>query len=173
MRKIEEYLKLPYTIELKKEEDGSYFISIKELEGCFSVGDTIEEAIEMIEDAKKAWITVSLEEGNPIPEPDSMDTKSYSGRFVTRVSPALHKKLALQAKANGVSLNHHVCEILASTSSVIDTQGSILESLVGIFRRQSSKLYTSGNGRLGIQKESSTQEWKTPTNVMEFPCPRK
>jgi antitoxin HicB len=43
---------------LKKEEDGSYFVSIKEHPGCFSVGDTIHEAIEMIEDAKKAWITV-------------------------------------------------------------------------------------------------------------------
>ena len=53
MKKIEDYLKLPYTVELKKEEDGSYFVSIKELPGCFSVGDTIHEAIEMIEDAKK------------------------------------------------------------------------------------------------------------------------
>jgi antitoxin HicB len=173
MKKIEDYLKLPYTVELKKEEDGSYFVSIKEIEGCFSVGATIQEAVEMIEDAKKAWITVGLEEGIPIPEPNSLDTKVYSGRFVTRVSPALHKKLSLQAKANGVSLNYHVCELLADKSSIIDTQSSIIESLIENRRKQVPKLYTSGAGRLCTQKESSTKEWKAPSNAMNFPTQEK
>ena len=173
MKKIENYLKLPYTVELKKEEDGSYFVSIKELPGCFSVGDTIPEAIEMVEDAKKAWITVGLEEGIPIPEPDSLDAKSYSGRFVTRVSPALHKKLSLQAKANGVSLNHHVCELLADKSSIIDTQNRMIESLMGNLRKQFFKLYSSGAGRLNVQKEDSTREWRMPSHVMDLPSPEK
>jgi antitoxin HicB len=172
MKKIEDYLKLPYTVELKKEEDGSYFVSIKELPGCFSVGDTIPEAIEMVEDAKKAWITVGLEEGIPIPEPDSLDAKSYSGRFVIRVSP-LHKKLSLQAKANGVSLNHHVCELLADKSSIIDTQNRMIESLMGNLRKQFFKLYSSGAGRLNVQKEDSTREWRMPSHVMDLPSPEK
>jgi len=69
-------LALPHTLELKKEENGSYFISVKELEGCFSVGDTAVEALAMIEDAKRAWIEFSLEQGLPIPKPIDPDLKS-------------------------------------------------------------------------------------------------
>lgn len=168
MRKIEDYLKLPYTLELKKEEDGSYFISVKELEGCFSVGDTSEEAIEMIEDAKKTWISFSLEKGLPIPEPESSDIKSFSGKFVVRVSPALHKKLSLQAKSNGVSLNYHVSEILAGKSSIIETQTSIIASFMSSFSRQLTKSFTSGTGILEIQKKTTSPEWKSQSNVMDF-----
>ena len=42
------YMSLPYTTVLIPEEDGSYFIKIKELPGCMSAGDTVSEAHEMI-----------------------------------------------------------------------------------------------------------------------------
>lgn len=45
MRTIEDYLALPYTLGIKKEESGSYYISVKELEGCISVGQTVEERL--------------------------------------------------------------------------------------------------------------------------------
>lgn len=174
MRKIEDYLKLPYTLELKKEEDGSYFISVKELEGCFSVGDTVEEAIEMIEDAKETWISYSLEEGLPIPEPESTDTKIYSGKFLIRVTPPLHKKLSLQAKSSGVSLNYHVSEILAGSSSIIETQSRIIESFLRSHLRQSAKVLTSGTGKIGFQKATTSVEWKSQSNnVMEFPIKKR
>ncbi|MDP2873100.1 MAG: toxin-antitoxin system HicB family antitoxin [Bacillota bacterium] len=37
----------------------------------------------------------------------------YSGRFVVRVTPSLHKALARRARAEGVSLNHLCGELLA------------------------------------------------------------
>ncbi|MDD3904346.1 MAG: type II toxin-antitoxin system HicB family antitoxin [Sphaerochaeta sp.] len=169
MKKIEDYLKLPYTLELTKEEDGSYFISVKELDGCFSVGDTAVEALEMIEDAKKTWISFSLEKGLPIPEPESMDSKSYSGRFVVRVTPSLHRMLSLQAKSNGVSLNHHVTEILSGKCSIIETLNKIIGSFAASRERQFTKSLTSGAGRLEHQNESQKVAWKSQANVMDFP----
>ena len=41
--------------------------------------------------------------GETVPEPISC--RSYSGRFVVRVPPEIHRKLALQAAESGVSLN--------------------------------------------------------------------
>jgi len=35
---VDAYMKLPYTIETTKEDDGSYFIKVKELPGCMSYG---------------------------------------------------------------------------------------------------------------------------------------
>ena len=41
--------------------------------------------------------------GELIPEP--IATRSYSGKFMVRVPPEVHRKLALKAAENGVSLN--------------------------------------------------------------------
>ncbi|MBL1138327.1 MAG: hypothetical protein HND46_23735 [Chloroflexi bacterium] len=40
-----------------------------DLPGCVGGGDTIAEALEMLEDAKRGWLTSSLAHGDPIPEP--------------------------------------------------------------------------------------------------------
>ena len=63
------YLNLKYTIRLKKNSDGSYFGEIEELTGCMTEGDTKEEVLEMLEDAKKAWLKIAIERNSPIQEP--------------------------------------------------------------------------------------------------------
>jgi predicted HicB family RNase H-like nuclease len=39
--------------------------------------------------------------------------KSYSGKFLVRIPPALHRKAALQSAARGESLNQFVADALA------------------------------------------------------------
>lgn len=41
--------------------------------------------------------------GEPIPEP--VTSKHYSGKFIVRVPPEVHRRLALEAAESGVSLN--------------------------------------------------------------------
>jgi len=72
IRSVDEYLKLPYTIEVIRDEDDNYagwFACVRELPGCMTQADTFEELGEMIEDAMRAWIETTLEEGQTIPEP--------------------------------------------------------------------------------------------------------
>jgi antitoxin HicB len=107
---LKDYLKLRYAITLIPEASG-YSVEIKDLPGCISQGETLEEALEMIEDAKTAWIKVNLELGNPIPLPST--EKKFSGRFVVRLPSSLHQQLAEQAERNGVSLNQMVSTLLA------------------------------------------------------------
>ncbi|MCD8554979.1 toxin-antitoxin system HicB family antitoxin [Seleniivibrio sp.] len=109
---IKYYMNLPYTVEITPCEEGSYFVQIKELEGCFSEGDTVEEAYSMIEEAKEGWLSAALEHGFEIPLPESME-KEYSGKFVVRVPKSLHKKLIQTAKKEGVSLNLLASSLLA------------------------------------------------------------
>ena len=47
-----------------------------------------------------------------VPEPESQAGKSCSGKFVVRIRPAVHKKLALKAMARGESLNRFVAKAL-------------------------------------------------------------
>ena len=107
---LEYYLDLPYTIELIPEPEGGWFVAIKELPGCMSEGDTPEEALEMIEEAKQLWLEVSLEDGDPIPEPRQLD--DYSGKFVVRVPRSLHRDLVGTAEEEGVSLNQYINVVL-------------------------------------------------------------
>ncbi len=109
--KLEDYLKLVYPITLYPEASGGYTIEIKDLPGCITCGDNLEEALEMIDDTKYAWIKVNLELNNPIPLPST--AKKYSGRFVVRLPSNLHQHLAEEAERNGVSLNQMVATLLA------------------------------------------------------------
>ena len=114
-KSVESYLKLPYHIEIIRDEDGKnpgYVARVAELPGCITQGDTFEEVGEMIEDAMRAWIATALQEGLPIPSP--IPEESYSGKFVTRVPRSLHRQLAQAAEREGVSLNQFVNVALAS-----------------------------------------------------------
>jgi len=69
---LEYYMALPYTIELTPDEDGYWFAEIPLLEGCMTNGKNEHDAIEMIHDAKRAWLTTALAVGIPIPEPEPL-----------------------------------------------------------------------------------------------------
>ena len=58
---------------------------------------------EVIEDMKK--------EGEAVPDPIAL--KQYSGKFMVRVPPQVHKKLAIEAAESGVSLNRLVSSKLS------------------------------------------------------------
>ena len=114
-KEIEKYLNLPYTFELIKEDSGIYFVKVKELPGCMSNGKTADEAMENIKDVMEIWLESSLRRGLEIPLPEVM--REYSGRFIVRVPASLHKKLVLEAKKEGVSLNQYVVYLLTDRSS--------------------------------------------------------
>lgn len=105
-RPIEEYLTLPYTIEVYRDDsDGEvgYVARVVELPGCMTQADNFAELEEMIQDAMRAWIETAIENGQSIPEPQAPD--EYSGKFVVRIPKSLHRQLAERASREGVSLN--------------------------------------------------------------------
>jgi len=108
---VEDYLRLPYTIQLRQYEDGTFFAEVAELPGCMTEADTAEQALEMIRDAMAGWIEVALSEGLPIPEP-AAETE-YSGRFLVRAPKSLHRDLVRQAQAESASLNQFVVTTLS------------------------------------------------------------
>jgi len=63
------HLTLPIVIEA--DSDG-YFVSYPGLQGCYSQGDTFEEAVENIKDAIRLHIEDRLADGEEIPEPTTV-----------------------------------------------------------------------------------------------------
>lgn len=117
MKTIDEYMKLPYRVELIPDnEEGGFVASFPDLPGCLSTGETAEEACRNAEDAKKEWIAAAIEEGIDIPEPDSLE--NYSGQFKLRLPRSLHRQLALQSKREGVSMNQYCVSLLSRNSAI-------------------------------------------------------
>lgn len=56
-----------FHIRLELNEEGGYTVTIPELQGCVTEGETLEEALEMVKDAMTGLLAVKAEYGDPIP----------------------------------------------------------------------------------------------------------
>ena len=116
MRTIDEYMRLPYRMEVIPDTaEGGYVVRFPELPGCLTCADTLEEAIRNAADCKKEWLTAAMEDGIDIPEPASED--EYSGQFKLRIPKSLHKSLAEHSKAEGISMNQYCLYLLAKNDA--------------------------------------------------------
>ena len=120
MRNLDDYMRLPYRMELVVDAEGGYVVSFPELKGCFTSGETAEQAIANAEDAKREWIAAALEEGYPVPEPEH--DENYSGQFKLRIPKSLHRYLAEQSRREGISMNQY-CLYLLSKNSALSNRG--------------------------------------------------
>ncbi len=62
-------------------ETAAFGVVVPDLPGCFSAGDTLDEAIAGAEEAAAAWIDATLDSGQPIPAPSSLDALRRSPAF--------------------------------------------------------------------------------------------
>lgn len=74
-------------------------------------GDSEAEVFRELCEAAEEWVSLLLKEGKTLPEVNS--TSEYSGKFMVRVDPALHQRLAMKAVVTGESLNQFVARTLA------------------------------------------------------------
>ncbi len=112
MKSLNEYMKLPYRMEIVEDiDEGGYVVSFPELPGCLSSGEIIESAVANAQDAKKAWLEAAIEDGIQIQEPDSLE--EYSGQFKLRIPRSLHRSLAEHSKREGASMNQYCVYLLS------------------------------------------------------------
>jgi len=108
MKKIKDYMKLPYNYIIQPIEDESgayYYAKVLEFDGCQSSGETFEEAYNNLKEAMQGWIETKLEAGFEIPIP--VGYEDFSGKFMIRIPKSLHYRLTVEAKQEGVSLNQY------------------------------------------------------------------
>jgi len=113
---LEYYLGLKYPITFEAAPEGGYFVQIEDLPGCYSQGGTIEEALEMIEEARQLWLESAYEDGLDIPIPRGEE--KYSGKFNVRFPRSLHRKLDQLADREGVSLNQYLVATLSHVTGL-------------------------------------------------------
>jgi len=72
------YLNLPYSIIIRPDPYGGFFGMIWELSGCITQGDTEEEALKNIQEAKELWLETAIKRGIKIREPKESDFEFLS-----------------------------------------------------------------------------------------------
>lgn len=111
----------------------AFGVIVPDLPGCFSAGDTLDEAMAGAEEAAAAWIDAALDSGQAIPGPSSLDVLRGNAEFadwawgVITLDPALLddtservnitlprrvlKRLDAQARAAGESRSAHIAHL--------------------------------------------------------------
>lgn len=70
---------MTYKVFIKKGEDGKFVASVPSLPGCYSQGETIDQARENIEEAVKGYLKVVKKYGDKISSDDTqtLETTLY------------------------------------------------------------------------------------------------
>ncbi len=107
MKERDNYLKI---VEWS-EEDQRYIGSVPGWIGrCCHGGDETEVYRELCQIIDE-WISIYREDGRPLP-PAILAARDYSGKFIIRAGPALHKALIIRALEQGESLNTYCVKAL-------------------------------------------------------------
>lgn len=154
MKKIEDYLALPYTMTVRRSaEDDLYVARMKEIEGCTGHGQTEAEAISMLRDNFEDWIAFCLERGEEIPVPAEEEVLP-SGKWLQRVSKRLHKRVVECASREGVSLNTYVTTCLAEAVARSETL-SISANAPARFDGDTHDVHEAGKVMLSYRRRHS------------------
>ncbi len=93
-----------YTYRVTWSDDDDEYVGLcAEFPSLSWLAVTQEKALKGIRKLVADVVSDMVENGESIPEPFA--SKRYSGKFMVRVPPDVHRKLAIQAAEAGVSLN--------------------------------------------------------------------
>jgi antitoxin HicB len=108
---LDEYLALPYRLEIIRSEFGDYVVSDPELPGCMTQVDDLGEVGVVAQEMLCGWLELAIADGQAIPTP--VARPELSGKFVLRIAKSLHRGLAETVNQEGVSLNAYAATLLA------------------------------------------------------------
>ncbi|HEY0048964.1 MAG TPA: type II toxin-antitoxin system HicB family antitoxin [Pyrinomonadaceae bacterium] len=97
--KVEQYL---YTVGWS-DEDEAFVARVAEFPSLAAHGETLEETLKEIKDVVEFVLKDLNESNEPVPEP--FGKRSFSGKLVLRMPEYMHRRLALEAMQQGISLN--------------------------------------------------------------------
>lgn len=148
----EEHLRQPYARVVIPTEDG-YHAEILEFPGCFAQGESPEEAYRSLEEAAYSWIEACHEQGQEVPAPSA--NAGYSGKIVLRLPKSIHRRAAVMAERDGVSLNQFLVSAVSSRVGAEDLYASIAQRL-------ERRMFDSAAIVIGTIGEYLTREASSP-----------
>jgi len=104
-----------YPVVIHKDKSSDYGVTVPDLPGCFSAGETVEEALTCVVEAIECHLEGLLFNGDAIPEAQSVEVhqknKDFAGGTWALVSVDL-SKLASKAKRINITLPERVLALV-------------------------------------------------------------
>lgn len=95
-------------------EDDAFVGAVAELPSLSWLAETDVEALQGVKQLVTEVVQDMEQTGEPLPEP--IWEHVYSGKFLVRIAPELHRELVLEANEQGISLNKLVASRLSGVS---------------------------------------------------------
>lgn len=111
MKKIQQADRYTYRVTWSQ-EDEQYVGLCAEFPSLSWLDSTPEKTLRGIRKVVHGVLKDIAKTGEPVPEP--LNSRHYSGKFQVRVPPEVHRKLALEAAEENISLNRLVSAKLSS-----------------------------------------------------------
>jgi len=96
---------------LWSEEDKGFIATVPEFPSLSAFGETYEESLKEAQAALEGYITVLSEDGESLPEPNTVI--NYSGQTRIRMPRELHRHLAIESARQNMSLNSYMVSLLS------------------------------------------------------------
>ena len=135
-------MKYPFSVFLTQVDTHTFWIAKSTaLKGCVGQGDTQQEAIQELEINETIWLETAQEVGIPIPVIPIEEVQEYSGKLTLRIAPSVHRKAALMAKKDGISLNQYINDAIVAHNSEISTGNYISEYVAGVLEQLNERFF--------------------------------
>ena len=95
-------------------EDGEFVATFAEFPSLSWLADSQAAALQGLVDLVFDTVADLVSQGEHVPEP--LSERSYSGKFNLRVGEGLHRRLAIRAAEEHLSLNQYVVQRLSNAS---------------------------------------------------------
>jgi predicted RNase H-like HicB family nuclease len=104
-----------YPVVVHKDPESDYGVSVPDLPGCFSAGETLDEALEQVVEAIECHLEGLLLDGEPLPLPKTVEyhqsNPDYAGGVWAIVSVDL-TKLSGKTKRVNITLSERVLNLM-------------------------------------------------------------
>jgi predicted RNase H-like HicB family nuclease len=163
---VHEYLRRPYARIIVPDDEGRYAAQILEFPGCYSEGESPDDAYRNLEEAAQNWIESALDQGLPIPPPSA--GQGYSGVVSLRLPKALHRRAAALAHRDGVSLNQFLVTAVATRIGAENVYDKIASKLDDRLDRLQSTEWVGVEGIMRQIPVAATGKRRADVPVIEW-----
>ena len=106
---------MKYPIIIHKDSDSDYGVTFPDLPGCFSAGSSIEEAINMAQEAAECHIEGMLIDAEPIPKPSDSDGYEKDPDYKNGIWALIEidiSKLSLKSKRINITMPERLLRVV-------------------------------------------------------------
>lgn len=104
-----------YPVVLHKDPESDYGVSVPDLPGCFSAGESLDDALQQVVEAIECHLEGLLLDGEPIPTPGSVETHQSNPDYADGIWAVVSidiSKLSGKSRRVNITLPERVLNIM-------------------------------------------------------------